>query len=509
MAVFKLTEATIERLRTKFQEFQQERRKVHELLINYVADYRQFQGSPMDRKEYLEGRYARRAMTHLLWADEEPLWQVGEIALLLGRNQSSISRTMTKLEAADAWCSRLLSLQKSVKSANGNNVYVYRQGIFDLIFDHYEEEYLMRFSEPRRGDPAKAPDAKEVRRFWNYLKAQVQIEGARALDSTEEVELADLPPMGWRAVLSLIWDKVFTVKTGTMASLVLAVAFELARRWSALTLWVVVGSSLSLTLCAALLRLRKGRASVLSDCGAVAMLFTLLWGAGLLSSEGVIRAPDGATLVLHQSASHQNEQKLTLIPMRGKGKEVDFRVSVSHREDVKELFYRISPETEYRSTGINERQFSNMRIETGRSEGTVRLDVKYLDARGEERGPWAFSFDLERERFNLSKQFLLQRETSWLTLSRMTGVTSATLFIPARFVERGVVKTLVYGINTDKPKETLQIPEPTNAPVVFLRTGDEGVKYVTAYLIFEDGTSSDIRRIELKPPVAPPSDYGE
>ena len=53
MPTFKLSEDTISRLRKKFEEFQNDRRKVHELITRYVADYRQFDGKRDDRKEFL------------------------------------------------------------------------------------------------------------------------------------------------------------------------------------------------------------------------------------------------------------------------------------------------------------------------------------------------------------------------------------------------------------------------------------------------------------------------
>ena len=74
------------------------------------------------------------------------------------------------MENTKSWCVRLLSLRENVKNANGRIIQVYQKEIFDLLLDLYEDEYLLRLSEPRRGSKGSAPDIKEVRNFWQYLK---------------------------------------------------------------------------------------------------------------------------------------------------------------------------------------------------------------------------------------------------------------------------------------------------------------------------------------------------
>ena len=133
MPTFKLSEDTISRLKNKFEEFQNARRKVHELMTRYVDDYRQFDGKRDDRKEFLEEKYSPQApsLSHLVFDENE---------------------------RSEEWVSRLLPLRKQTKSANGNKIFVYSEEIFDLIIDRYEEEYLLRFVEPRRGNADNAPD---------------------------------------------------------------------------------------------------------------------------------------------------------------------------------------------------------------------------------------------------------------------------------------------------------------------------------------------------------------
>ena len=44
---------------------------------------------------------------------------------------------------------KLSSLRRNVKSETGIDIEVYHQDIFDLLLDYYEEEYLLKFTEPR------------------------------------------------------------------------------------------------------------------------------------------------------------------------------------------------------------------------------------------------------------------------------------------------------------------------------------------------------------------------
>ena len=125
------------RLRTKFTEFQKARKQVHSPITRYVADYRQFKGTNDDRKEFLEEKYSRLAppLTHLVADENRILWNVSDIALLLGRTQQAISSTLMKLERCEGWCARLLAQRKSAQSANGNKMFVYSEDIFDLLMD--------------------------------------------------------------------------------------------------------------------------------------------------------------------------------------------------------------------------------------------------------------------------------------------------------------------------------------------------------------------------------------
>ncbi|MBQ9565995.1 MAG: hypothetical protein IJU98_10445 [Synergistaceae bacterium] len=409
MPTFKLTEDTIVRLKEQFARFQGDREAVRDRLENYVADYGELRDRrSLDRQEELREKYPPlpSMLSHLTWNEKGDIfWGARDIAIVLGRSHTSITRTLNRMREEDGWRDRLLFLRHDGKAGNGRAMEVYSREIFDLILDHYEEEYLRRFAEPRRGVPDKAPDIQEVRRFWDYLKAEARVQRERAvfrdaeewMERREEMELPDIPAMKWRDVIAFLWHKVFTVRTGMFLSILFALCFELVRRWPVLLPWIVGVSAAVFLACAALLHCRRGSPSAVASVGAGALLFALLWGAGLLSSDGVIHAPGGSPLELRGA---ELTMDVTAKFQKGTGRhgpEIWFRFIPSDYHNVKEVFYRLDSEGEYISTGFNSHNYPNLGFETSRTKGTITLEVKCLDAQGREHGPWTWVFDIDKE----------------------------------------------------------------------------------------------------------------
>ena len=128
----------------------------------------------------------------------------------------------------------------------------------------------------------------KIKRFWEYLRQSAESEKLRI--KAEIHELPDIPPMTWNDIMSLIWRKVFTVRTGTFFTVIFAFSFEFARRYAFTKHYFTAGAVIILTVSALMLRFRKCRADVLSDIGAGALLFAILWTVGI-SSHGLYAAP--------------------------------------------------------------------------------------------------------------------------------------------------------------------------------------------------------------------------
>ncbi|MCR5347957.1 MAG: hypothetical protein K6E38_09310 [Fretibacterium sp.] len=441
MPIFKLTQETVSRLREKFEEFQRQREAVEDLLAEYVADYSRFDGTTLARQEYLEEKYSSRVppLSHLTWnEDGEIYWNVPDIAIVLGRQRPSITRAFARMEREDGWCARLLALRKEAKSTNGLPVYVYHRDIFNLLIDRYEEEYLRRFAAPRRGDKRKAPNIKEVRRFWDYLKANAQIQDEHIVrqeefneekDREELSELPVLPPMRWKDVISLIWRKAFTIRTGMFFSILFAVSFELVRRCPRLLPWTVGASAMTLATCAALLHFRRGKPGILGGLGAGSLLFTVLWGAGLLSPDGIMPTPGGMFVTPTGQWQGENPDSLSFT-----SPEYFLRWFEEPWVTVRSSFYR---------------------DEDGNHVPSSLDGLAYV---------------------NLNPGFL---------------------FSPAS----DAVSAIVYGINTEQPDTVLSkdamsvMKDDAKTDILFVKDGS--IKYVTSRLILKDGTSSEVRRCDL------------
>ena len=270
------------RLREKFSEFQRNREILSGLLDDYTDDYRQSGGNILARQETLREKYSKRApeFSHLVWNDDDDreLWTAADIAIILGRERSSVTRTLAKMERSEGWQARLISLRHSSKAANGLTINSYSREIFGLIVDWYEEEYLQRFANPRRG---KSQDIAEIKRFWEYLRQSAEAERLTSARINPEIhELPDIPPMTWNDIMSLIWRRIFTVRTGTFFTVIFAFSFEAARRWNASKPFFMAGGAAIFTVSAAMIRFRKWRVDVLADIGAGALLFAVLWAVG-------------------------------------------------------------------------------------------------------------------------------------------------------------------------------------------------------------------------------------
>ena len=477
MASFGLSKSTMFMLQTRFQEFTEARMRVHANIQSYIDDYRAFTGTRSDRQATLEEQYMPRApqMGWLVFRDgKDILWQENDIAVLMGRSQASISRVIDRMEHKPGWCSRLLALSEETKSANNVTITAYHEGIFDLIFDKYEDEYLNRFIRPRRGN--NPPDAGEVVRFWEYLKDDSALHGEYTSDLSLTADTPEMHRLMAGDICSLIFRKIFTPKTGLLFTLMFALSFELVRRWHEVMAVIFALSLGVLGVCVILLHMRKYRAGLLSDVGAAAALMSVFWGLGLLSG-GYIYTPGGNALPLSKDPS------LTLKPELMEG-HVVFTIVCESYGDVKEIFCRTDPNREYVSTGFNDYGFPDPFIEPDRVEGMIHLDVKYLDKDNREHGPFTFSYDMNKLRNDLTKKAIV--DSNWLYVSRIAGNASVNVYINS-----DTANSVVYGINTDEPDTSCRV-RIGSSTITTMKS--EHLDYVSAYLVFTDGTSSDIRR---------------
>ena len=483
MPVFKLKKDTMLRLEKEFERFQKARKIIHENIINYLTDYRQFNGKPQDRKEFLERDYLPRTpdLNSLLFSDEENfLWNVEDIVILTGLSQPSISRILSKMKKSSKWFSKLLPLQVEAKSSNNNLVYAYHEEIFDLIIDYQEAKCLERFITPRRGE---GHDAKEILRYWNYLK--IKNCGAIAVINEELNEVPDIPPMRLKDILKLMFRKMFTAKNFTVSTIIFAICFELARRFYFFIPVFAGVSSLIFAVSVLLLKFRRGSASLISDAGAVAMLLMMLWGLGLFS-DGVIYTPSGAMLTLN------DDHSIILVPELERGRRITLTINSDFYDDFKEIYYRTSYSEKFKSTGFNDFHYPVLlvEIESEAQHGILNIELKYKDTKSKEHGPFKFSFDMEKTRFEASKEFIFNR-TQWLIIKNSQIIFNINVFNYAD----DVVDAVVYGFNTENPDKKIKITPQDSQISIDIPSSIENFEYVSAYLVFKDGTKSETKKL--------------
>ena len=137
-----------------------------------------------------------------------------------------------------------------------------------------------------------------------------------------------------------------------------------------------------------------------------------------------------------------------------------------------------------------------------KSAGIICLDIKYIDKNDKEHEPLTFSFNLDDERFKLRKKFILAQTAPWVNTYRLERLNTTFVMTDPIFYSSAAdetVKAIVYGINTAQPDVTLtqKSIRALADPFQILMTENNDIKYVTSYILFNDGTSSDIRRDDL------------
>jgi hypothetical protein len=486
----------MKRLTAQFKVFLSDREKIHTLLGDYVADYRSFRGTALARQEYLREKYATRApnLTHLVsGADGELYWGTADIAILLGRDATTITRMMRKIETLDGWRSRLYELRQASKSG----VYVYKKEIFDLIVDFYEEEYLQRFVAPRRGDAANKEERAEIYRFWNMLKWRAQSDREGLLFSRDGAadgpeDLPELPPLTLKEILRLISAKIFNVKMGAFFTVLFAFCYELSRRWNFFYLWVPVVFAAVFAACVFGIWRGKFNPDRLANVGAGSLLFCFLWLVGVMANDGVIHTPKGPM-------GTSSEKKIVIDPYVFSHNEgISFTIGIEDIREVKEIFYRVEPQAEYRSTGSMPQTnpatglpYPNLSIRGDKKQGDMKIHVKYTDSKGAEQGPYVFTFDLDQLFLDATKKALsgdiLGPKVAWFHADRERNLARIRLN-PYSFNEiaRAGIEKLLYGVNRETPN--------AEWPLGDMRITTEGkLQYISGQIIFKDGSSTDVR----------------
>ena len=107
-------------------------------------------------------------------------WGQRDIAIIMGKDQSNISRILRRMKRDVWWRAALQSLRIAVGCKER-----YSDDIFPLILDFCEAEYLERLTHPRRGGILSMARAQELLGAWRRMRREMELESAGRPPSEE------------------------------------------------------------------------------------------------------------------------------------------------------------------------------------------------------------------------------------------------------------------------------------------------------------------------------------
>ena len=278
-------------LTKKFLLFRDDREKIRRRMENYVLDYPLHETGATRKYELLEEQYSVNTpnLNHLIFSKGgSSLWSARDIAIVLGRNVSSVSRTLKKMYEKTEWAERLTALSVTPENPGRDAVTLYHSEVFDTIVDYFEYGYLERITHPRNGIPMMKEEREAVFTFWRALKKTNNI---TINEYTQTLSLNASRESSFAAIyenLRMIIKHAFSIKMGTFFLLLVAMIYEMSRRYAWFNIVMPILSLLTLISVLIIIpRRKRPTAPWLLDTGAGAVMFCLLW---MLAT---IATPDG------------------------------------------------------------------------------------------------------------------------------------------------------------------------------------------------------------------------
>jgi hypothetical protein len=519
---------------------------------SYVRDYGSYEGSATRRYEMLEDEYAGDApdLSHLVPGRDgsvsSALWSMRDMAIILGRNVSSILRTIRRMKGSPQWGAALAAHESRLAVGGWSAAALYDSGVFDVVVDYFESVYLERFTSPRRGSPMTDAEREAAYSLWEYMKANPDeaerlgacrlMEGGSEYGSCAGHVLAVL----YRN-LRVIVKRAFSIKPGTFFLLLFALVYELSKRYPFLNLAVPGVSVAALACVLAAMGGRWRGAAWLADIGACAVTLSLLWALAMVAS------PDGPAVKLLPGykaesvaasqpaydaayARRREDAKEEIVPQidanASQRKEPEVRVEyLRSKEDgkfdvwihtgspTKEILYKVSRSEDFRSTGFSRDSRANGRPWPMRSvtlgQGPAKnLWIKYIDDEGSVHGPYEITFDYREERMTEAKT-MLDRDIEWVDFTQDENGTSVSTNVMSDLAfslnDRDIVERVMYGVNRKTPnmervfrqegENEAGLPDALNDILqsCLITDSKEKIWFVSMKIIFTDGSESDVR----------------
>ena len=542
------------KLTNRFLAFCEARASIRRRMESYVLDYQLHDTGAAHKYERLEEQYAadRPDLNHLVWSEDGPvLWGMRDVAIVLGRNVSSVMRTFRRMEKSPRWGERLNGLTHRSKNPGRGAATLYGGGIFDAIVDFYEDAYLERLTHPRHGASLPEEQCRRIRDFWRRLK-----ENPEGLDLREYARSLELRTgTGFSlstiyACLRMIVRRAFSIRAGTFFLVLFALVYELSQRWPwfNLALPILSLSVLVFVLC----RMPRGRwyTPWMVDAGACALTFTLLWGLAVMAT------PEGPAQRLLAGLGPASKERGEESPRSEEAPPAVYLDLVSVQEDytnpankafypgtvhfsitpsrpAKEIFYKFSEEADYQTTGFLPQRdpstglpYPDLGITTPILP-VVTVYVQFIGTDDRRYGPFITTIDTAKARLQKVKTEILRRAQPWVTFEKIEEeniLATDLFFLP----DNSAIEKIRFGINTDVPDRERKFVSDSELPdldamldgvVDRIRSGHSApdeiqgqimeainlwdkhrlfstpktIRFVSVQVLFRDGTSTDVR----------------
>jgi hypothetical protein len=450
---------------------------------SYALDFRLQGGSATGKYEALAERYAPGApnLNHLVYREGgAPLWGMKDVAVVLGRSPSSVTRTFQRMRGRAEFLERVEALAVAPDSPGRDAATLYEPEIFDVIVDYFEYAYLERFMRPRHGTPLTEEERGTVRAFWCELKEKDEEDEALV---RKTLDLAKPEASAFDTVyecLRMIVKRACSIKMGVFVLALFGIVWELSNRYPWFNVAAPVLSVLGLAGILAAMKRRRGYTPRLADAGACVVVFCLLWTLALFVPESPMSrllpaSRPEAPMIQPQGNGPRGDEPLdpkvhvALTSAQASGGKI--WLVLTPGRPAREIFYKFSSEEEYRSTGSlpqidprTSQPFPNLGIQTQMAP-VLRLYVQYVGIDGETYGPYTTELDVEKERFALAKNSILNSSMDWVSFSRLRGVTTAGTSLFA-MPDNSALEKIAYGINTEIPDKERRPGERTGRDVI-------------------------------------------